>query len=97
MKLLAITPGGITLDLDATDCLVLADCLAYARRADAPIDFSLVEALRVALRLGAVVAALDTITDNGVPEGAMLADARRVWGPTDSGARGRSRAPEPPA
>ncbi len=97
MKLLAITPGGITLSLDATDCLVLADCCAYARRADAPIDYALVEALRVALRLGAVVAALDTITDNAVPEAEMLADARKMWGPTDSSAWRSPRAPEPPA
>ncbi len=56
MKLQAIAAGGIVLQLDATDCLSLADACGHALRYDMPGDHDLIAALRTALRLGAVVA-----------------------------------------
>jgi len=95
MKLHAITTIGIVLDLDATDCLSLADACRHALRYDMPGDRDLLAAHETALRLGAVVAAFDTLTDGEIPEAAMLADVRRVWGPTDTSVPGRAKAPEP--
>lgn len=95
MKLLTIAPIAVTVELDATDCLVLADALATAIHYDACPDRSLVNALRAALEACAVLAATDTLRDSQTPEGAMLADTRRVWGPTDTSVPGRARAPEP--
>lgn len=57
MKLLAITPIAVTVELDATDCLVLADALTTSGYHDAYPDRSLVNALRVALEACAVLAA----------------------------------------
>lgn len=95
MKLVAIEAGGVVLALDATDCLSLADACTYARSHDMPGDRDLIAAHETALRLGAVVAALDTLKDADVPAAGMLADVRKVWGPTDTGAIRRVRAPEP--
>jgi len=91
MKLLTIAPIAATVELDATDCLVLADALATATRYDACPDHSLVNALRAALEACAVLAATDTLRDNQMPEGGILEDTRKVWGPFDSGGHGKPR------
>ncbi len=96
MKLLTIAPIAVTVELDATDCLVLADALATARYYDACPDHSLVNALRAALEACAVLATTDTLRDSQTPEGAMLADTRRVWGPFDTSGRGGSRVTQRP-
>ncbi|HEY8598507.1 MAG TPA: hypothetical protein VIL85_08760 [Thermomicrobiales bacterium] len=95
MKLVAINKGGIVLELDATDCLSLADACKHALAYDMPGDHDLIAAHRTALRLGAVVAAYDTATDVATPEAELLAHARTVWGPIDSSVPGRVKAPEP--
>ncbi len=64
MKLLTIAPIAVTVELDATDCLVLADALATATRYDACPDHSLVNALRAALEACAVLSATDTLRDS---------------------------------
>ncbi len=84
MKLLTIAPLAVTVELDATDCLVLADALATSIHYDASPDHSLVNALRAALEACAVLAATDTLRDNRTPEAGMLEDTRRVWGPIDT-------------
>ncbi|HEY8601066.1 MAG TPA: hypothetical protein VIL85_21715 [Thermomicrobiales bacterium] len=73
-----------TLDLDPTDCLVLDDALAFSLAHDASPDHALTNALRAALEACAVIAATDTLRDNGVKEREMLADTRRVWGAFDT-------------
>ncbi len=95
MKLQAITTIGIVFELDATDCLSLADACRHAQRYDMPGDRDLLAAHETALRLGAVVAAFDTLRDAAVAEADLLADTRKVWGPTDTSVPGRVRAPEP--
>lgn len=95
MKLIAIAAGGVVLELDATDCLSLADACGHALRFDMPGDHDLIAAHRTALRLGAVVAAFDTLKDADIPEAAMLADIRKVWGPIASSVPGRVRVLEP--
>jgi len=84
MQLLTIAPIAVTVELDATDCLVLADALATAIHYDACPDHSLVNALRAALEACAVLAATDTLRDNRTPEAGMLEDTRRIWGPLDT-------------
>ncbi len=91
MKLLTIAPIAVTVELDATDCLVLADALATSIHYDACPDRSLVNALRAALEACAVLAATDTLRDNGVSEREMLEDTRRVWGSFDTSGRGKPR------
>jgi len=90
-------PSGATviLELDATECLALADACGHAQRYDMPGDRDLMAVHETALRLGAVVAAFDTLKDAEVAEADMLADTRKVWGPTGTGVVGRVRAPEP--
>lgn len=95
MRLHAIAAGGVVLELDATDCLSLADACHHARRYDMPGDRDLLAAHETALRLGAVVAAFDTLTDGAVAEADMLADTRKVWGPTDTSVPGRVRTADP--
>jgi hypothetical protein len=96
MKLLTIAPIAVTVELDATDCLILADALAAARQFDASPDYSLVNALRAALEACAVLAATDTLRDNQTHEGEMLEDTRRVWGPFDTSGRGKPRLTQRP-
>ncbi len=91
MQLPAITPIAVTVELDATDCLVLADALATWMYRDACPDRSLINALRVALEACAALAANDTLRDNRVPEGEMLDDTRRVWGPLAGQTMGQQR------
>jgi hypothetical protein len=95
MKLINIAAGGVILELDATDCLSLADACGHALRYDMPGDHDLIAAHRTALRLGAVVAAFDTAKDVATPDDGLLAHVREVWGPNDSSLPGRIRAPEP--
>jgi len=97
MKLLTIAPIAVTVELDATDCLVLADALATATRYDACPDHSLVNALRAALEACAVLAATDTLRDSQVPEAGMLDDTRRVWGPIDTRLAEKPRMTKRPA
>ncbi len=96
MKLLTIAPIAVTLELDATDCLVLADALATSIHYDASPDHSLVNALRAALEACAVLAATDTLRDNRTPEAGMLEDTRRVWGPFDTSGQGKPRMTQRP-
>ena len=96
MKLLTIAPIAVTVELDATDCIVLADALATAHYYDACPDHSLVNALRASLEAFAVLAATDTLRDNQTPEAGMLEDTRRVWGPFDHATAGPSRMVERP-
>lgn len=96
MKLLAIAPIAVTVELDATDCLVLADALATARYYDACPDHSLVNALRAALEACAIIAATDTLRDSSVPETEMMAHTRQVWAPVDMQNAGVPRMNERP-
>jgi hypothetical protein len=96
MKLIAIAPIAVTVELDATDCLILADALATATRNDACPDHSLVNALRAALEACAVLAATDTLRDNRTSEAGMLEDTRRVWGAFDTSGRGKPRLTQRP-
>ena len=91
MKLLTIAPIAVTVELDAIDCLALADALATSIYYDACPDHSLVNALRAALEGFAVLAATDTLRDNQTPEAGMLEDTRHVWGPFDHAGGGLPR------
>ncbi len=97
MKIRAFAPLTATLDLDPTDCLVLADALACALYHDQAPDRNLTAALRATLEACAVIAATDTLRDNRTPEAGMLADTRRVWGPFDHATAGPSRMVKRPA
>ena len=44
-----------------------------------------------------MIAATDTLRDRGIPEGAMLADTRPVWGPVDMSGGGKPRVTKRPA
>lgn len=81
MKFVNGTAGGVLLNLDATDCLAVADAIAYANRLDIDYkDFNHLAALGAAFTACAIVAALDTLEDTRVPGEEALADTRRVWG-----------------
>jgi hypothetical protein len=95
MKLIAINAGGIVLELDATDCLSLADTCKHALSTDMPGDYNLIAAHRTALRLAAVVAAFDTARDVDTPDDQLLAHTRAIWGPVDTSVPVERRAPEP--
>jgi len=97
MKLLTIAPIAVTVELDATDCLVLADALACALYHDQAPDRNLTAALRATLEACAVIAATDTLRDGDIPEGRMLEDTRRVWGPFDHAGGGLPRLGTRPA
>ncbi len=97
MKIRAFAPLTATLDLDPTDCLVLADALACALYHDQAPDRNLTAALRATLEACAVIAATDTLRDGEIPEGRMLEDTRRVWGPFDHAIAGPSRMVKRPA
>ncbi len=97
MKLLTIAPIAVTVELDPTDCLVLADALASAVYHDRATDPGLVNALRAALEACAVLAATDTLRDNRTPEAGMLDDTRRVWGPIDTRLAEKPRVTKRPA
>ena len=96
MKLLTIAPIAVTVELDATDCLALADALATALYYDQTPDRNLIQALRAALEGFAVLAATDTLRDNQTPEAGMLADTRRVWGPINTRFADKSRMTQRP-
>jgi len=82
MKFIDGTRGGVLLELDPTDCLVIADAIAYANSRDnIALDFNHAAAIGVALTACAIVGALDTLEDTKVPGDEALADTRRVWGP----------------
>ena len=91
MKLLTIAPIAVTVELDATDCLALADALATALYYDQTPDRNLIQALRAALEGFAVLAATDTLRDSRVPEAGMRDHTRRVWGPFDHAGGGLPR------
>ncbi len=84
MKLLTIEKIAVTVELDATDCLALADALATSIYYDHCPDHSFINALRASLEACAVLAATDTLRDNRTPEAGMLEDTRRVWGAFDT-------------
>ncbi len=82
MKFITGTRGGVLLELDPTDCLAIADAIAYANKMDSSyLDFNHTAALGAAFTACAIVAALDTLADTKVPGPEALADTRRVWGP----------------
>ncbi len=82
MKFIDGTRGGVLLELDPTDCLVIADAIAYANTMDASgLAFNHTAALGAAFTACAIVAALDTLEDTKMPGPEALADTRRVWGP----------------
>jgi hypothetical protein len=97
MKVPRIIPLGVTVGLDATACLALAGALAPASYHDRAPDPGFVHTLRAALEACAIVAATDTLRDANVPERAMLADTRRVWGAHDHATRrdDNPRSPRP--
>lgn len=95
MKFVNVTPGGVRLDLDATDCTVLADACAHADCYGLVTDRALLAALGAALRAASVAAAFDTLEDNKVAPREMLADVRRVWGPRDTSTARHPVAPPP--
>jgi len=97
MKIRAFAPLTATLDLDPTDCLVLADALACALYHDQAPDRNLTAARRATLEACAVIAATDTLRDGDIPEGRMLEDTRRVWGPFDISGGGKPRVTKRPA
>ena len=81
MKLINSAPIGVIVQLDATDCLAIADALDHANRTELDHkDYSLFAALEAAFTACAVVAALDTLSDGQVDGERALADTRRVWG-----------------
>jgi len=91
MKIRACAPLTEPRDLDPTDCLVLADALARALDHDQAPDRNLTAALRATLEVCAVLAATGTLRDGEIPEGRMLEDTRRVWGPFDHAGGGLPR------
>ncbi len=97
MKIRTFAPLTATLDLDPTDCLILADALALTLYHDQAPDRNLTEALRAALEACAVVAATDTLRDSAVPEAGMLEHTRRVWGAFDHASGGLPRMVTRPA
>lgn len=84
MKLLGVVPCAVQIELDATDCLQLADALRYADNRDIPGNHLHIGALQTALTALAILAAHDTNTDTDTPERQLLAETRRVWGPMDT-------------
>ncbi len=97
MTIRAFAPLTATLDLDPSECLVLADALACALDHDQAPDRHVTAALRATLEACAVIAATDTLRDNQTREAEMLADTRRVWGPFDHATAGPSRMVQRPA
>ncbi len=96
MKFVNGTRGGVLLELNATDCLMLADAIAHAQRYGVPSDTFHMETLGAAFTACAIVAALDTLEDTKVPGPEALADTRRVWAPLDSGDDAHPRIVTPP-
>jgi len=96
MKIRAFAPLTATLDLDPTALLVLADALACALDHDQAPDRDLTAARRATLEACAVIAATNTLRDGAIPEGRMLEDTRRVWGPFDAAGRGKPRLAQRP-
>jgi len=83
------------LELDATDCLALADACGWAKRFDMPMDFALVNALQTALQLGALLcyAPGTVIRSDDTP--IDLAAVRATWGMPDTAfAHGRVADPD---
>ena len=96
MMFVKVVPCGVVVELDATDCLQLADALGYSEHRDIPGNRIHVNALRAALTACAVLAAHDTNTDVDTPEDQLLAETRRVWGPRDTRWLAGERVLEPP-
>jgi hypothetical protein len=96
MRFINAAACGIIIELDATDCFALADACGYAMNRGLPGDHELVGALGTALTAGGIIAAMDTIRDNGVPEERWLEDARRVWAGRDSADPEGHRVATPP-
>ncbi len=97
MKIRAFSRLTVTLDLDPTDCIIIADALATAVYHDLAPDPGLVNALRAVFEACPIVAATDTLRDNGVSEAGMLDDTRRVWGPLDTRLAEKPRVTKRPA
>ncbi len=95
MKLIAIEAASVTLELDCTDCLQLADACGWANARDLPGDHALVAALR-AMLTSAALAAFAVEHGNGEEfADYTLAELRRLRGPVDTRRLGLHRAPEP--
>ncbi len=96
MKFINTTRTGILLELNATDCLMLADAIAYAQRYGVPSDAFHLETMGALFNAGAVAAALDTLSDGAARGDRALAETRRVWAPLDSGNVAHTRIVTPP-
>ena len=84
MKIADIAEARVTIELDCTDCLALADACAWATCKDLPGDSSLVQALG-AMFTAAALAAFAVEHGNGDAEGAYtLEELRRLRVPYDS-------------
>lgn len=88
MKLVTANVRTVAVELDATDCLALADACHRAVRDDLPGNREHLAALATALDALAIVAAFDMLEDNmracADRDFDFIADTRRVWGPRDS-------------
>ena len=89
MKLIDIRSSALTIELDPTDCLALADAIGWSIRHDIKGDFNHLEALRAALTAGAFAAFL--VEDGASAEQRTLAGPRAVWAPLDAHANPPAR------
>lgn len=81
MKFVTVLDLGVRVDLDATDCLTIADAL---RRWPIGNDNGpRLWALTTAFDALAVLAAADTNMDNDTPPSEWAAKTRQVWRPRD--------------
>ncbi len=95
MKLVTIAAASVTLELDCTDCLALADACGWANSHDIPGDYALLGALRGMLT-SAALAAFAVEHGNGEEfTSYTLAELRRLRGPVDTRRVGLYRAAEP--
>ncbi len=67
---MTIAPIAVTVEVDATDCPILANALAAAKQFDACPDHRLVNALKATLEACAVLATTDIPCNNQPPKGA---------------------------
>ena len=81
MKLIDIAPIALTVELDPTDCLALADAIGWSVCHDIKGDHSHLTALRAALTAGAFAAFL--AEDGMERRQRTLAGLREVWAPHD--------------
>ena len=96
MKFLNVVNCAVQIELDATDCLQLADALHYSENRDMPGNRIHIAALQSALTACAILAAVDTNQDADTPVNEWAAKTRKVWGPRDSRWLGNESVIAPP-